>query len=348
MTMFKSSKFGGYVWTVLLVAAVAVQAERLEPVLRAHEVTGDVTVRRAGADRFEDIQEGRTYPYGSRFRAAAESSVRLAMSEESSVRVLANTEILFAEGSRDASVKTVHLSRGEVEARLGPNFMEGGNVLYVEAANIVSQARGSRYRVAARYDDDLHIVIVRVLEGVIRVLGENFEISELGEEQWVSILSPPDESFLRLKNMRGEYEITVIDEDHSPRIIATEEGSVVKIWQRLVVETGERVVTAVFSDPDGREIETIGVIYDAGVFAPFLEDLRDEDDEFPWDRLADDPERERPAPPERDNPMPPDDFMDELVERSLESLMPGFGRTPPPPDPPRPPVRPTPTPRGRQ
>lgn len=352
--MFTSRKFIVCFLVGCIAAAGAVQAERLEPVLRARDLTGTVTVQRAGADRFVPVEDGRTYPYGSRFRASAESSVRLAMSESSSVRVLANTEMVFTEGSRNANIKTVQLVRGEVEAYLGQNFQDAGNVLNVVAGSTVTQALGTRYRVASRYEQDLQIVVIRVLAGLVRVIGENFEVAELGTDDWLSLLSPPDESFLRLKNMRGQFDITVKDEDLSSKQLPTEEGSVLKIWQRIVPETGERVINAVFSDPDGREIENISLIYGPGEFADFLADVRDEDDEFPWDQDDRPVARpERPDPREKRNPMPPDDFMDELVDRTLEDLAPGFGTEPPPPpppapEPPRPPVRPTPTPRGRQ
>ncbi len=349
--MIKSGKFCGYLFMGWVALAVAVQAERLEPVLRARDVSGTVTVRRPGASAFEPIEEGRTYPYGSRFRTAAESSVRLAMSDNSAVRVLASTEIAFNESSSDARVKSVQLATGEIEAALGPDFVTAGNQLNVIAPDVITQAKGTLFRVASRFEQDLNIVIVRVLEGVVRILGENFEVAELSADQWVSLLSPQDASFVRLKNMRGNYEVTVMDEGLSAKQLPTEEGSVLKVWQRIVPDTGERVVTAVFSDPDGNEVETVSAIFRAGEASSFLADLADDGDDFPWDEFEDRPtaeRRERAPRREGDNPMPPDEFIDELVERTLEDLLPGFGRVPAPPAPPAPPVRPTPTPRGRQ
>jgi len=354
--MFGKRKCTAYVLMGLVAVTVTVQADRLEPVLRARDVSGTVTVQRADHTSFEPIEEGFAYAYGSRFVAAAESSVTLEMAAGHTVRVLANTEIVFTEGSENPRIKTVRLIRGEVEASLGQKFHQGGHVLQIEAANALTQAVGTRYRVASRYEQDLQIVIIRVLAGVVRVLGENFEVAELQADQWLSLLSPPDESFLRLKNMRGAFDITVKDEEKENRRLPTEEGSVLKIWQRVVTETGERVVTAVFSDPDGQMVETVSVTFGPGEFADFWADVQRADEAFPRDS-SDAPPRPRRVPrdpyPEGDNPMPPDDFMDELVERAVEDLSPGFGKTeaapaPPPPPPPRPPQRPTPTPVGNQ
>ena len=354
--MLKSKRLGGCLLVACMAAAVSARAERLEPVLRAGDLTGTVTVRRAGDDSFKPVEEGRTYPYGSRFRTAAESGVLLAMSEASSVRIMANAEILFTESSRDASAKTVQVVSGEVEASLSRNFREGGNTLHVVAADVVTQAIGTRYRVASRMDKDLQIVIIRALSGIVRVMSENFEIAELKTDQWVSLLSPPDKSFMRLRNEQGEFDVQITNHDKSIRQLSTEEGSVLKIWQRIVPETGERIVHAVFTDPEGMEVANVSVTFAPGEYAGFLADVRDADDEFPWERLEDDPERtrrrrrERREPRDRDNPMPPDDVMHEYVQRTLEDLAPGAGKrpasTPTQPPPPRP--RPSPTPVGRR
>ena len=342
--MFNSVKYGVYVLMSMIVAFATAHAERLEPVLRAWDVRGTVMVQRGGHGSFEEMKEGRTYPYGSRFRTSAESSVRLAMSEESSVRLLQNAEILFAENRRDTSKKRVILRGGEIEANLGPNFPSGNNELYVEAANFFVKAVGSTYRVALATEADLNILIIRVFAGLVRVMGANFEVAELQADQWVSLLAPSDESFTRLKNLRGEFEVTVIDADKQQRLLSTEEGTVLKIWQRIVPETGERVVQVVLTDPQERMVETISVTFGPGEFAEFLAAIRDEYDD---DYIALIP---APSPTEAQNPMPPDDFMDELVARTFDTLSPDIGVRRPIrpriPEPPPPPVTPTPTPVG--
>jgi len=350
--MLRKGCLAGYLMVGLVGLAVAVEAAVLEPVLRARDLTGAVMVQRPGKSDAVPVEDGMTYPYGSRFRSEADSAVTLVMVDDSVVRVLANTEIVFTENDRDRKIKTVQLLAGEVEANLGDGFQEGGNVLNIQAANALAQAVGTRYRVASRYEQDLQIVIIRVLAGIVRVFGENFQILELGADQWISLLSPADASFLRLKNLRGDYDVVIKDEDKGDRSLATEEGSVLKIWQRVVPETGERVVTAVFTDPEGQMQEQISVTFAPGEYADFLDDIQGADDASPWPGMGQQSGQQsgqQPGPPaDGENPTPPDDFMDKLVERTLGELMPGVGTTPPRPRPPRPPQRPTPTPVGNR
>jgi hypothetical protein len=233
----------------------------------------------------------------------------------------------FKEGMRNRNEKTVHVLTGEVEADLDPKFGEGGNVLNIQAGKSIAQAVGTNYRVAVRDEQNLKIVVIRVLAGVVRVLGENFQIAELQEDEWVSLLSPPDDSFMRLKTLRGDFEVTVKDQDKSDRSVPTEKDSVVKIWQRIVPGTGERVISAVFSDPEGELVETITVTFDPNDYADFVQALMDDDGALPWEGIEDD---DRPggtvqAGADGDNPIPPDDFLDELVDRIIADLNAGVG-----------------------
>lgn len=330
--MMKKRMFAGLVALVLMVSGFSVYAEVLEPVLRAGDVVGTVQVQRDGKGDFVAIEEGKTYPYGSRFRSGPESSVSLALSSLSAVKVLADTELVFTEGIRNRNEKTVRLVAGEVEAELDPKFGEEGNVLNIQAGKTIAQAVGTNYRVATRYEQNLNIVVIRVLAGIVRVLGENFQIVELEADEWVSLLSPPDDSFTRLKTLQGEFEVTVKDEDKSDRSIPTEKDSVVKIWQRVVPGTGERVISAVFSDPSGELIETVTVTFGPNEYADFVQDVMDDDGKLPWEDLegVERPRRQSRGGDEGeegDNPIPPDSILDELqaADRDPRDLNAGVG-----------------------
>jgi hypothetical protein len=228
----------GFALAMIMVCSVAQGKRAAEPALRAQELVGNVMVQRPGGSDFEPIEEGMTYAYGSRFRTGVDSSVTLVLSFRNTVRVMAGSDILFSEGRQDRALKIVRVESGEVEAKLESSFRDGGNILQIEAGNTVTQLVGTHCRVGSRTEQDLRIVIVRVLSGIVRTLGENFDIKELKTDQWVSIMSPQDESFLNVKNLRGNFVVTIKDEDKSDLSLPTEEGSIVKIWQRVVSDTG--------------------------------------------------------------------------------------------------------------
>jgi hypothetical protein len=354
--MLHNGKFAGYLLVGVLTAAASFGAEQLHPAVRARELVGTVVVRRTGETDFVPAEEGQAYSYGSSFRSEADSSVRLEISSQSSLLVLPSSDILVAESPQNAKVKSVRIMRGEVEANLGEEFGSSGYTLNIESAHAIAQAVGTRYRVAARFDGEYHVVVIRVLSGIVRVLANNFEIATLRADQWLSLFGPPDQSFLRMNNMRGRFDVTVKNEAKENQVVVLEEGGEVKVWQRMVPGTGERVVTAVFTNPAGEQIESVSATFGAGEFAGFVSSVRDAEDDFPWEQIVDPrpargrrPRRERPATEQDgENPVPPDDFIDELIDRTFGDLMPGAGSTPPPPAPPRPPVRPTPTPVGRR
>lgn len=349
-------------WTICMVAfammalSAAAQNAILPPVFRITDMMGECMVKTPTANSFEPAELMRTYPYGTAIRTGVRSSVVLTISEGNTIRLLANTDIVFNESATDSRIKNVKLNDGEVEADLEANFHQNGNALNVETATAICGAVGTRFRVASRREQDLRVVVVRVLAGIVRVYGENFQIAELGAEEWVSLLAPPDQSFLRLKNLQGNYDVTVKDEDGNDKQIPTEPESVLKIWQRTVPETGERVVTLTFNDPMGQMVESITVTFAPGEFAEFARRVQGEDD--PWAILEDDRagqmDRDRDEDPgERDNPEPPDEDLIIFIDRQIDEENIEINRNiPEPPTPstptPTPPSTPSPTPVGRR
>lgn len=316
----------------LLTAALATMASAqdiLDPAFRVIRVTGDCQVGIPGQDGLQPAEESKAYPYGSTIRTGARSSLVAVLSEGNVVRILANADLVMDESSSDSKVKNVRLTEGEVEVELNSAFHKGGNKLNVETATAICGAVGTHFRVASRLEQDLRIVIIRVIEGIVNAYGDNFEVLTLDANDWLSLLSPGDRSFLRLSNMKGEFDIRIKDQDMNDKDIPTKEGNVLKIWQRLVPETNERVITAQITSPDGTIIEEV-VVTIGGEQAP------DPDRAGPWtdDKI--------PTGEETGNPLPPEDFIKDLIDRLLnEENVEFIIET-------RPPAAPTPTPAGKR
>jgi len=335
--MMKSIKSG--LATLLMVAlATAASAQgNLDPAFRVVRVNGDCQVSIKGEDGFQPVVESKAYPYGSAIRTGARSSLVIVLSEGNIVRVLANANLIMDENADDPKIKNVRLNDGEVEVELNSAFHKGGNTLNVETATAICGAVGTHFRVASRLEQDLRIVIFRVIKGIINVYGANFEVQVLDANDWLSLLSPADRSFLRLKNMKGAFDIRIKDQDMNDKDIPTKEGDVLKIWQRLLPETGERIIIAQLTAPDGTIIEEITVTYGAGQPPQFGDGTQP-----PWDlEPGVDPGPQKDGDG-RTNPLPPESFMDDLIDRTLNEENVEFRPQPPRPRPP------SPTPVGRR
>ncbi|MBT3191624.1 MAG: hypothetical protein HN341_03630 [Verrucomicrobia bacterium] len=332
----------GLVILVLVVAAIGTNAlANFEPLFRVIKVTGECTVKLPDGDAFVPAEESKAYPYGTAVRTGMRSSLVIIFSEGNLCRVLANANLTMSEGISNKKLKIIRLNEGEVEVELLEDFHTDGNALNVETATAICGAIGCKFRVASKTEADLRIIIVRVIEGLIRIHGENFAATELAKDDWLSLLSPPDRSFLRLKTMKGEFDITIKDEDGNDRNVPTEEGTVLKIWQREVPGTDQRVVVAELTGPDGRLIETVTVTYDPDESPSFPGQGPDDPD---WDGDdADKPgqgqrgprrprgPRPRPRPPQHYDPSEPDSDPGQEQGSGRRPPRPGGGDTTPTP-----------------
>jgi hypothetical protein len=281
---------------VVLVAAIASSAlAGFEPLFRIVKVTGDCSLQRPEEAEFLPAEESKAYPFGTKVRTGMRSSLVIVFSEGNVCRVLANAYLTMDEGMKNKKLKIIRLHDGEVEVELEEEFHKDGNALNVETATAICGAVGCKFRVASKVEEELRIVIVRVIEGIINMLGEDFSIVELDKDDWISLLSPPDESFLRLKTMKGEFEVKIKDETQQDKQVPTEEGTVLKIWQKKVPGTNQRVVTAVLTGPDGQLIETITVTYEEG--QPPVFGLQEDGDTAPWGGDEEPRGDEVPPPP---------------------------------------------------
>jgi len=270
-----------------------------EPLFQIVQITGECSVQRPDDSGFVPAEESKAYPYGTRVKTGKRSSLVIVLSEGNMCRVLANADLEMDEGVTNRKLKIIRLQEGEVEVELLEDFHTNGNALNVETATAICGAIGCHFRVASKVEEELRIIIVRVIEGMIRMHGENFATTTLDQNDWMSLLSPPDRSFLRIKNMKGEYPLEINDEDLQKKVIPTVEGAVLKIWQRHVPGTLQRVVTAVLTGPDGQLIETVTVTYGEGEGPSFGQ----EDGETPpWGEYGGPDAGPRPGEPGGDQP----------------------------------------------
>ncbi len=330
-----------------LVSSVWAQSD-LDPAFRVVNVTGDCKISLPGANDFVEAVESKAYPYGSHIRTGARSSLVAIISEGNTVRVLANADVVFNHNTDDIKIKNIRLNDGEVEVDLKSTFSEGGNRLNVETATAICGAVGTKFNVGSRIVEDMRVVIMRVIRGIIRVHGENFEVLEMDADDVFSVLSPADQSYLRMKTMKGKLNVTFKDEKMEDKNVETTEGMVLKVWQRFVPESNQRIIHVQLLAPDGTQAGEFIFTYGGGVAPEFG---KDRGANPPWNEEDKKPRWRDGKPPRRDgepgNPLPPDHILNDivdLVDRTLNEENIEFEQQQQQPRP----QPPTPTPAGRR
>lgn len=293
-------------WLPLIVVCSALTAlsatafAGFEPLFKVTKITGNCSLQRPTEKAFSPAKTSKAYPYGTKIKTGKGASLVISFSKGNICRILANANVSVDEDSQNKKLKVIRINTGEIEVNLLEDFHKNGDQLNVETATATCTAIGCKFRVASKTEDALQVVIVRVIEGAVRVFGENFDAKKLGDSDWLSLLSPSDRSFLRLKTMKGKFDITIKDKDMQDKAIPTVEGTVLKIWQRYVPESKQRVVTVVLTDPDGTLVETHTVTYDAGVPSPFNGNVGGQGvgkgNPEPGNRVNPVPEQKKPVP----------------------------------------------------
>jgi hypothetical protein len=257
-------KFGYVAVTTMCLLGASLASSALaafEPLFQITEITGECSVKRPADKDFEPAIEAKAYPYGTQVRTGARSTAVLVLSKGNTCRVLANALLTMQEGVQDPKLRQVFLSEGEVHVKLREDFHEDGSKFNVETAQAICGAIGCEFRVASQVQDELRVIIVRVIDGEIRVTGIFFNIDSLKSNDSLSLIAPMDNAFVRLKNMKGIYNVRLKEGDSGERSIETKEGMVLKVWQREVPETGELVVSVSITGPDDKLVETIVAVF---------------------------------------------------------------------------------------
>ncbi len=250
---------------VVLCSAMAVAGSTVfaafEPLFQVTGITGSCSLQRPSEKAFSPAKMQKAYPFGTKITTGPKSSLTIQFSKGNTCRILANSILSVDQNSADSKIKIIRLTDGEVALDLKEDYHKDGNDLNVETATAVFNAIGCKFRVASKSEQGLRVVIARVQEGKIAVHGDNFLVKELGKDDWLSLLSPADRAFLRIKTLKGEFPVTIKDKNMQDKEVQTETGTVLKIWQQVVPETQQRVVTVIITDPKGTLVNTYTVTY---------------------------------------------------------------------------------------
>ncbi len=250
----------GYPCRFLALATVVAQSSGVllankEPLAQLTDIAGSCSVAKPDGTT-SPAEEGVAYPYGSTITTDDDSSVVVVIASGTRAKLLPGSSLSLT-GSMDSSTRGLQLHAGAVEVTLGKGIGEGETLLTSVLPAATVTGVDCTFRIDVTQEGDLTVAFVRTLEGGVTVTGPQYTVAALPKGSKLALITPPDLQFLRLKNMRGEYAITVKDRQGADKNLKTKEGHVVKIWREAVKGTDTIAVTVLVTDANGVLIDSI-------------------------------------------------------------------------------------------
>ena len=271
------------------ITAHPANAGPFEPLFQILDVTGECVVRRPDADSSEPAVLGASYPYGSMLRTGADSGASIAFAEGNTCKVNGNVIASFMQNPDDKTRKTIHLYRGKVDLSLEENFAEHNAMEVLTQCCFFNCAKGGNSSFDAKDEGEVKVVVAKCISGEIEGDGPSFSLPLLSDNAAVTIVCSPDQGFIRLRGLEGEFEVEVDDEDGRARLIDIKKDSVVKIVRSQSEVDPNVLIVSIL------ELDSEGELISASSFSTEMEDL---------DLLVDEPGDEPKAQSEAAEPFP--------------------------------------------
>lgn len=271
------------------VLALPANAAPFESLFQVLDVTGECVIHRPDADSSETAEPGASYPYGSMLRTGAESGVTIAFSEGNTCQVNGNVIASFMQNHDDKARKTIHLYRGKIDLTLEENFTEHNGMEILTQCCFFNCAEGGNSSFDAKEEGETRVVIAKCISGMIEGDGPSFSLPRLGDNAAVTIACSPDQGFIRLRGLEGEFEVKVDDEDGGARAIVMGKDSVIKIVRSQSEVDPNVLIISIL------ELDSEGELISASSFSTEMEDL---------DLLVGEPDEAPEAAPQDVDPFP--------------------------------------------
>ena len=108
-----------------------------------------------------------------------------------------------------------------------------------------------------RVEQDLNLWTLTGKSGKFRIAGKEFEITDMGSTDTVTVSQSPDASFSRIKILAGEMTGRIKDSAGKLKAIPLTAGWVVKIWMTRASDRRSTITTILLTKPDGSLTEAI-------------------------------------------------------------------------------------------
>lgn len=227
----------------LLSLSATLSANQFEPLFRITGIRGEVFVQTPGTDSFVPARENRAYHYGTTVKSGLNSSARIIFSEGNECLLDADAMVTIIENPSNPTEKRLRLLDGRITLNLREDFQER-NSLLIETPSAQLTARGGQFAVTMRTEGDMQITAIAVQRGGLSAEGPHYSIADLKRDDTLTVSNSRDKTFVRIRVVRGSFNLEYRDQDGIPQFADLSTGSTVKIWRRRSV-TGQTVVVTI-------------------------------------------------------------------------------------------------------
>ncbi len=227
-------------------------AVQFDPMFCLVNLRGDCSVKAPDGNQFVEATEGKAYPYGSKVVAGTNSSALIVLSEGNVCRIMDNTMVSVDQDRKNKNKRMIFLDTGKLEVEIDDDISKSGNCLQIVTVTSISEPAGlkPKFLVESSDEEDLKVSLVTCKDGTLNVFGVGFDAA-MSKGDVLSATGSRDKRFVRLKNVKGGFDLAVKNTEGKKEIRKTKPGSVAKIWRKKSEAANVLVIRLLLISPEG-------------------------------------------------------------------------------------------------
>ena len=246
------NKLVGALAVAICVCIVGMGAKPFDAQFKLIKIENECKVKVAGTSGFVAAKVGSDYPYGTTILTGRKSSAVISFSDGNECRILARTELVVMEDTKDRKMKTLKLAMGKAEIDLQPDFHKD-NDLKVETPTAICGAVECHFTAEVLSGRGFIRAIFESLKGIIKIDGEGFNVPVVGAGATLMISGSYDLDEIVVTVVKGELKVNVKEGQDKSKLFTLPQGSTIRIRRTVVDDKTERI-TVTITMPDGKVV----------------------------------------------------------------------------------------------
>jgi hypothetical protein len=220
----------------LVVASLAcheAQAAKFEPLVVAGKPQGQCTALLPGKSEPVKVELGKAYPYGSVLVSGEGSSLPLVFSTANECTLSGQCRVVTAQSDQDPKQKLLTLENGRLDVALDPAYQEANSLDVASHCVRASFIKGGKASFeSAVIENDLQLLVLTCGDANLKLSGPQFSVPMLDKDDILSVACAPDLSYIRVKVVKGEFDVNIRDAEGNPLTVPVQAGWELKISQK--------------------------------------------------------------------------------------------------------------------